>query len=46
MPHRKQSTWLAVCALAAVFTVAYAPVHAAIRPPKLQYQIATLGNGM
>jgi zinc protease len=46
MRHRKQSTWVAVCALAAVLTVTYAPVHAAIRPPKLQYQITTLGNGM
>ena len=46
MRHRKQSTWLAVCALAAVLTVAYAQVHAAVRPPKLQYQITTLGNGM
>ena len=46
MRLRKQSTWLAVFALAAVLTVAYVPVHAAVRPPKLQYQITTLGNGM
>ena len=46
MRLRKQSTWLAVSAIAAVLVVAYAPVYAAIRPPKLQYQIATLGNGL
>ncbi len=47
MRLRKQSTWLAVLALAAaVLTVAYAPLHAAVRPPKLQYQMTTLGNGL
>ncbi len=33
-------------ALAGVLTVALAPVQAAVRPPKLQYQITTLGNGL
>ena len=46
MRLRKQTTWLALLALAAVLTVAYAPVHAAVRPPKLQYQMTTLGNGL
>ena len=46
MRLRKQSTRLAVFALAAVLTVAYASVNAAVRPPKLQYQITTLGNGL
>src|SRR5512139_160722 len=46
MRLRTQSTWLAVCALAAVLTVAYAPIDAAVRPPKLQYQITTLANGL
>jgi zinc protease len=47
MRLRKESTWLAVLALAAaVLTVAYAPLHAAVRPPKLQYQMTTLGNGL
>src|SRR6187455_3117401 len=46
MRLRNQSTRLAVFALAAVLTVAYASVHAAVRPPKLQYQITTLENGL
>src|SRR5262245_20474147 len=46
MRHRKQSLRLASLALAAVLTVALAPLHAAVRPPKLQYQITTLGNGL
>jgi zinc protease len=46
MRLRNHSTWLAVCLAAAVLTVALAPVHAAVRPPKLQYQITTLGNGL
>ena len=46
MRLRNQSTRLAVLALAAVLTVALAPLHAAVRPPKLQYQITTLANGL
>ena len=46
MRFRNKSTWLAVFALAGIVTVALAPVHAAVRPPKLQYQITTLGNGL
>ena len=46
MRLRTQSIRLAVFALAAVLTVAYASVHAAVRPPKLQYQIITLENGL
>jgi zinc protease len=46
MRLRNHSTWLATLALAAVLTVALAPVQAAVRPPKLQYQITTLGNGL
>jgi zinc protease len=41
-----RSPWLAAFALAAVLMVALAPVQAAVRPPKLQYQITTLGNGL
>ena len=41
-----RSPWLAAFALAAVLMVAFAPVQAAVRPPKLQYQITTLGNGL
>jgi zinc protease len=37
---------LAAFALAVVVSVALAPVHAAVRPPKLQYQMSTLGNGL
>jgi len=46
MRVRYQSTWLAACALATVLTVPLAPVQAAVRPPKLQYQITTLPNGL
>jgi zinc protease len=46
MRLRNQSTWLAAVSLAGIITVALAPVQAAVRPPKLQYQITTLGNGM
>jgi zinc protease len=46
MRLRNHSTWLATLALTAVLTVALAPVQAAVRPPKLQYQITTLGNGL
>jgi zinc protease len=46
MHRRSRSTRLAVLALAAVLTVALAPLHAAVRPPKLQYQITTLANGL
>ena len=38
---------LAACLVASVVAaVALTPVEAAVRPPKLQYQIATLGNGL
>ena len=46
MRLRNQSTRLAVFALAAVLTVAYASVHAGVRPPKLQYQITTGETGV
>src|SRR5262245_32032623 len=46
MRLRNNSTRYAVLAVAAVLTVALAPLHAAVRPPKLQYQITTLGNGL
>jgi zinc protease len=46
MRLRNHSTGLAVCIAAATLTVALAPVHAAVRPPKLQYQMMTLGNGL
>jgi zinc protease len=46
MRLQNRSTGLAAFALAAVLMVAFAPVQAAVRPPKLQYQITTLGNGM
>jgi len=46
MRLRNHSTGLAVCIVAATLTVALAPVHAAVRPPKLQYQMMTLGNGL
>src|SRR5262245_17899113 len=46
MRLRNHSTVLAVCLAAAILAAALAPVHAAVRPPKLQYQITTLGNGL
>jgi len=46
MRLRNHSTGLAVCIAAATLAVALAPVHAAVRPPKLQYQMMTLGNGL
>jgi zinc protease len=46
MRLRNQSTRPAALALLAVLAVALAPAHAAVRPPKLQYQITTLGNGL
>src|SRR6186997_1917127 len=46
MRLRNHSTGLAVCLAAATLAVALAPVHAAVRPPKLQYQLATLPNGL
>src|SRR5678816_1237792 len=46
MRLRNPSTRLALFALAAVLTVADASVHAAVRPPKLQYQTTTLPNGL
>src|SRR6186713_1507729 len=46
MRLRNHSTGLAVCLSAATLAVGLAPVHAAVRPPKLQYQMMTLGNGL
>ncbi len=46
MRHRHYVTCLAAFALAGVLLVAYAPLQAAVRPPKLQYQITTLANGL
>jgi zinc protease len=46
MRLRNHSTGLAVCLAAATLAVGLAPVHAAVRPPKLQYQMMTLGNGL
>jgi zinc protease len=46
MRLRSQSPRLAALSLAAMLTVAPAPLDAAVRPPKLQYQITTLGNGL
>src|SRR4030095_6899903 len=46
MRLRNQSTRPAALALLAVLAVARAPAHASVRPPKLQYQITTLGNGL
>jgi zinc protease len=46
MRLRYHTTWFAALVLAAVLTVALAPMQAAVRPPKLQYQITTLGNGL
>ena len=37
---------LAASVAAAVLTVTLVPVQAAVRPPKLQYQMTTLGNGL
>ena len=45
MYFRHQSR-LAALAVAGVLAVALAPTDAAVRPPKLQYQITTLGNGL
>src|ERR1043166_8484117 len=46
-PTRRLSSFLGVIALAcAAATGALAPLHAAVRPPKLQYQITTLPNGL
>jgi len=46
MRLRNDSTGLAVYLAAATLAVTLAPVHAAVRPPKLQYQMMTLGNGL
>jgi zinc protease len=46
MRHRYYSTCLAAFALAGILLVAFAPLQAAVRPPKLQYQITTLANGL
>jgi zinc protease len=45
MRHRNYLTALAA-ALAGSLLVALAPLQAAVRPPKLQYQITTLPNGL
>src|ERR671910_937610 len=42
-PLLRVATYLVVVAFAAV---ALTPVQAAVRPPKLQYQITTLPNGL
>src|SRR4026208_1811821 len=46
MRLRNQSTRLVLFALAAVLTGADASGHASAPPPKRQYQITTLGNGL
>jgi zinc protease len=46
MRHRNYLTCLAAFALAGILLVALAPLQAAVRPPKLQYQITTLSNGL
>jgi zinc protease len=46
MRHRYYSICLAAFALAGILLVAFAPLQAAVRPPKLQYQITTLANGL
>src|SRR5437867_11940625 len=40
---RRISLWLAACAVVAG---AFVPLAAAVRPPKLQYQLMTLPNGL
>jgi zinc protease len=40
---RRMFLWLAACA---VIAGAFVPVEAAVRPPKLQYQMLTLPNGL
>jgi zinc protease len=39
---RRIFVWIALCAVSGAFI----PVHAAVRPPKLQYQTMTLPNGL
>jgi zinc protease len=46
MRHRTYLTRFAAFALAGVLLVALVPLQAAVRPPKLQYQITTLPNGL
>jgi len=46
MRHRTHLTRFAAFALASVLLVALVPLQAAVRPPKLQYQITTLPNGL
>jgi zinc protease len=46
MRHRPHLTRLAASVLAGILLMALAPLHAAVRPPKLQYQITTLANGL
>jgi zinc protease len=46
MRHRSFSIGFAAFTLAGTLLVALAPLQAAVRPPKLQYQITTLPNGL
>jgi zinc protease len=46
MRFRHRSICLAALALSAILMMALSPVQAAVRPPKLQYQITTLANGL
>ncbi|HEU4691680.1 MAG TPA: pitrilysin family protein [Vicinamibacterales bacterium] len=46
MRHRSLSKGFAAVTLAGTLLVALAPLQAAVRPPKLQYQITTLPNGL
>ena len=46
MRHRPHVTCLAASVLAGILLMALAPLQAAVRPPKLQYQITTLANGL
>ncbi len=43
-----RTRWIAACAMvvAGLLGVAYAGVSASIRPPKLEYQVTTLANGL
>ena len=43
---RQRFRLVACCVASVVAAVALAPIQAAVRPPKLQYQITTLPNGL
>src|SRR5499425_2895567 len=45
-PARHLYSCLGVITVACVLAGALAPLYAAVRPPKLQYQITTLPNGL